>query len=322
MLDIETMTDRTLKERKIEMWDSYKYIVGYGVGQYYETVKEELFQAVALTYLCDRKWDEVQPEEYDGILTISRRRLSDLENVLVVVMVGSRWIYEAIRKELESLGMAVVHVDEFLGVKKEIDGRMLKKDYPDGKYEDTRGNIIYFDQTLPDNIKILLVGCNSKLSIKRNLIINSLRIRLGNKGICLIGENTEIVGANLYVSNAKLSIGSDCLFSTEVLIRTHDGHHIFDLNTRKRINFAKDVFVGDNVWIGQRAHLLGGTRIGNGSLVGANAVTSGRFGEHQIIAGNPARCIRENICWSRDDTDYFDRTCLEECKSKDALKYL
>ena len=322
MLDIETMTDRTLKERKIEMWDSYKYIVGYGVGQYYETVKEELFQAVALTYLCDRKWDEVQPEEYDGILTISRRRLSDLENVLVVVMVGSRWIYEAIRKELESLGMAVVHVDEFLGVKKEIDGRMLKKDYPDGKYEDARGNIIRFDKSLPDNIRISFRGKSNEIIIEKKLVIDNLFIRMGNNGFCKIGENTEIIGAKFFVSYSRLLIGNDCLFSTEVIIRTHDAHHIFDLETNQRINFSKDVIVEDNVWIGHRVSLLGGAKIGRGSVIGSNAVTSSRFGDHQIIAGNPARCIRENICWSKDNTDYFDRTCLEECKSKDALKYL
>lgn len=40
------------------MWKEYKSIIGYGVGQYCETVKEELFQLVRLTYLCDRKWDK------------------------------------------------------------------------------------------------------------------------------------------------------------------------------------------------------------------------------------------------------------------------
>ena len=299
----------------------YKIIIGYGVGQYYETVKDELFKTISLTYIYDRKWEEDQPEKYDGIPTISKSVLFELENALVVIMIGSRWIYEPIIKELEAWGLSVIHVDEIIGKKKEIDGITLKRNYL-GKYEDTRGNIIYFDETLPDNIRVVLAGCNNKLSIGRNLVVGNLHIRLGSTGICEIGKNTEIVGAIFYVSNAKLLIGNDCLFSLEVLIRTHDGHHIFDLDTHKRINYAKDVIIENNVWVGQRVSLLGGAKIGTGSVVGANAVTSGRFGEHQIIAGNPARCIRENICWSRDDTDYFDRACLEECKSKDAMKYL
>lgn len=39
-----------------DKWKQYKNIVGYGIGQYYETVKEELFHCVKLTYLCDKKW--------------------------------------------------------------------------------------------------------------------------------------------------------------------------------------------------------------------------------------------------------------------------
>lgn len=299
----------------------YKIIIGYGVGQYYETVKDELFKTISLTYIYDRKWEEVQPEKYDGIPTISKSVLVELENALVVIMIGSRWIYEPIIKELEAWGLSVIHVDEIIGKKKQIDGKYLKSIYP-GRYQDARGNKIYFDETLPDNIVISFEGCNNELHIDERLAVGNLRIQFGNNGLCEIGRNTEIIGGSLFISNSKLLIGDDCLFSTEVIIRTHDAHHIFDLETHERINFPRDVIVEDNVWIGHRVSLLGGTQIGKGSVVGSNAVTSSRFGNHQIVAGNPARCIRENICWSKDNTDYFDRTCLEECKSKDALKYL
>lgn len=297
------------------MWNKYKNIVGYGVGQYYETVKDELFQSVPMTYLCDRKWDEEQVKEYDGIPVISVNKLKELENALVIILIGSRRIYEAVMKELKGQGMTVIHVDEVLGRERKIGGSVLKSKYLVGGYEDTRGNKIIFDETLPDNINIIVGGNNNRLTIGRNLVIGNLQIWLGDNSICRIGRDTEIVGAIFYVSNAKLLIGDNCLFSTEVIARTHDGHHIFDLETHKRINYAKDVIVEDNVWIGQRGYLLAGTRIGRGSVVGANAVTSGEFGEHQVIAGNPARCIRENICWSKDDTDYFNRDYLEECKA-------
>lgn len=88
------------------------------------------------------------------------------------------------------------------------------------------------------------------------------------------------------------------------------------------MNYSKDIIIGNQVWLGQRVTLLGGAQIGTGSIVGTSAVVSGRFGGHQVIVGVPARCVRENVCWSKDDTDYFDRSCFMECKSQEALKYL
>lgn len=124
------------------------------------------------------------------------------------------------------------------------------------------------------------------------------------------------------MSDAKIEIGRDCLFVNDVILRTHDSHHIFDGNTHRRVNVPKDILVGDNVWIAYCATLLGGTVIGTGSVVGTCTVTSGEFESHQVITGSPARVLRENICWSRDDTAYFKHDYLEECMSQEVLKYM
>ena len=80
--------------------------------------------------------------------------------------------------------------------------------------------------------------------------------------------------------------------------------------------------IGNDVWIGQNAIILPGAGIGRNSIVGAGTVTSGQFGENLIIAGCPARVIRKQVCWSREDTAYFSYDTLEECASQEALKYL
>ncbi len=59
--------------------------------------------------------------------------------------------------------------------------------------------------------------------------------------------------------------------------------------------------------------MLAGTRMGRGSIVGANDATSNQFGENQIIAGCLAKVIREHVCWRKDNTDYFNHDYLEEC---------
>lgn len=303
-------------------WQKYKVVVGYGIGQYYEKTKEELRKTVKLDYLCDRKWEEGHPDRYDGIEIIDRDGLKRLKDALVVVLIGSRWGYESIRKDIETFGLTALHVDDILYHSREITGKKLKEEFPNGSYEDGSGNHVVFDRTIPDNLLVYFHGQNNKLVVGKNILTGSLQIYFGNNGFCSIGEGTEIIGGCLLASEAKIIIGKDCLFSTEIIVRNHDAHHIFDLNTHKRINYSRDIVIGDQVWIGQRVTLLGGAMIGTGSVVGTNAVTSSQFGDHVVIAGCPAKVIRENVCWSRENTDYFNRDCFDECTSQEALKYI
>lgn len=53
----------------------------------------------------------------------------------------------------------------------------------------------------------------------------------------------------------------------------------------------KPVIIGNDVWIGDSAILLPGTKIGNGVIVGAGAVVRGVVPEYAIIIGNPAQII-------------------------------
>ena len=53
-----------------------------------------------------------------------------------------------------------------------------------------------------------------------------------------------------------------------------------------------DTVIGHDVWIGRDARLLPGARLGDGVIVGANAVVTGDVPPYSIIAGNPARLIR------------------------------
>lgn len=309
----------------MKAWNDGKYshIIGYGIGQYYENTKAELSKYLKLDYLFDRKWEESDKKEYDGIALVRRSDLIKFQNALVIVFTGNTWIYHSIQSDLNDLkGIDHIHVDEIIGRNICLTGKMLREEFPDGIYEDGRNNKIYFDRSLSDKLMVLFQGSNNVLHIRKNVLIENLRIRFGNHGICSIDENTEIIGAEFYVADAKIQIGKDCLFGNQVILRTHDAHHIFDMETHQRMNHSKDIVVGDNVWITSHVTLRGGAGIGTGSVVGTNAVTSNSFGNHVIIAGVPAKIIRENICWSRDDTEYFNRSCLEECVWQNALKYL
>ena len=56
-----------------------------------------------------------------------------------------------------------------------------------------------------------------------------------------------------------------------------------------------DTIIGNDVWIGQGATILPGTRIGDGVIVGAGSVVTGTIPPYSIVGGNPARVLRPRV---------------------------
>lgn len=297
--------------------------VGYGIGYYYSLVSEKIKEKMKLSYLCDRQWDGLNIDSYDGIPVISRDRLAKLECAKAVIFARVPTTKESIAGDLKKIGIDYMFADDILSDQGTVvTGERIRAEGADGIWEDERGNRIFYDETLSDHISVSIRGVGNTVRFGKNIMVNQLVIWLGNHGRVEIGAGTTIVNIKIYAAYASVFIGKDCLFSSEVVLRTHDAHHIFDRNTLSRINDSKDTVLHDHVWVGARGYLLAGTEIGTGSVVGANAVTSGQFKDHVIIAGVPAKVIREDICWSRDDTDLANHMHLEECVHREALKYL
>jgi maltose O-acetyltransferase len=69
-----------------------------------------------------------------------------------------------------------------------------------------------------------------------------------------------------------------------------------DLKARARnrgMEVAKPISIEDNVWIGGAAILLPGVSIGRNAVVGAGSVVTRDVPPNTVVAGNPARVIRE-----------------------------
>ncbi len=56
-----------------------------------------------------------------------------------------------------------------------------------------------------------------------------------------------------------------------------------------------DTVIGNDVWIGQNAVILPGVRIGDGAIIGASSVVGSDVPPYTIVAGNPARTLRERF---------------------------
>lgn len=102
----------------------------------------------------------------------------------------------------------------------------------------------------------------------------------------------------LYENNSTVHIGEGCMFSFGIEIWASDSHSIINAHSKKLLNWGKEIFIGDRVWIGMRAIVLKNSYISADCVVGAGAVVAGQFKKsHCILAGNPARVVKEGISW-------------------------
>ena len=128
-----------------------------------------------------------------------------------------------------------------------------------------------------------------------------IRVVRGKGATIRIGEKTTINQAAISLhETASVTVGRDCMFSTEVRMDPSDMHPIFDRATGERLNPPQDIEIGDHVWLSTRVLVLKGARIGSGSIVGAGSIVAGVVPENTLVVGSPAKVVRENVVWTRD----------------------
>ncbi|MCC8060603.1 MAG: acyltransferase [Clostridiales bacterium] len=145
-------------------------------------------------------------------------------------------------------------------------------------------------------------GDGNRVFIERDCVANELDIWVSDGGTVNIGHNTHFSGKThlACIEGKTIEIGERCLFSTDIVFRTGDSHSILDMNG-VRINPAADIHIGDHVWLGQQVTVLKGANVSSECVVGTGALITGKqFEANVIIAGSPAKTIRENITWYHD----------------------
>lgn len=115
---------------------------------------------------------------------------------------------------------------------------------------------------------------------------------------CEYGFNIT-VGDNFYADfgcvlqdAAKITIGNHVFLGSGVSIFTA-GYPVYAPIRNENLEYAKDVTIGDDVWIGGNVTINPGVHIGSNVVIGSGSVVTGDIPDGVMAAGNPCRIIRK-----------------------------
>ncbi|MBW9199773.1 acyltransferase [Bacteroidales bacterium SW299] len=135
------------------------------------------------------------------------------------------------------------------------------------------------------------VSCDmtNSLSFRHVTVITGKR----NMGGVFLKKRAEISADCFLVAKDRIEIGENSTLAFRVTILTTANPNA-PYNLLKNIYqpVSKPVIIGDNVWIGACSVILPGVTIGNMSVVAAGSVVTKDVPPHVLVAGVPARIIK------------------------------
>ena len=128
------------------------------------------------------------------------------------------------------------------------------------------------------------VGTN--VNIERNAVFGPL-LEIGNDSG--VGINCEMYG--------PVIIGENVMMGPEVVVYTSGHKHDrIDIPMGKQgDDGVKPVMIGNDVWIGRRAIIMPGVKIGDGCIIGAAAVITKDIPDYSVAVGSPAKVVKSRL---------------------------
>jgi acetyltransferase-like isoleucine patch superfamily enzyme len=148
------------------------------------------------------------------------------------------------------------------------------------------------------------LGRANKLHIGDGSIIEG-SLAFQREGAEIIIGKHSFIGSSLIACATRIEVGDNVLISWGCCIVDNNSHAI---DWEKRKDDVKDWYVGnknwshvdtqpvkinDKCWLGFNVTVLKGVQIGEGAVVGAGSVVTKDVPAWTIVAGNPAKVIRE-----------------------------
>ena len=121
-------------------------------------------------------------------------------------------------------------------------------------------------------------------------------LKISTDPALIIGDRTSINYQTIISVARRVSIGSDVMIAGNAQIFDNPSHPISPARRLAHesitLEDTREVVIGDNVWIGSNALILRAS-IGSNSIVAAGSVVTKDVPPNTLVAGNPARLIRD-----------------------------
>ena len=165
-----------------------------------------------------------------------------------------------------------------------------------------RGAIVVLGGAVPPR-DLLLFSDSPLVVLGRDSSLSGAELCCGDEATLVVGDDVVTVGGARIDSRhgGLVSIGRDGLWAGEVRVLSDDMHPIRDREGRRLNAYGGTVIVEEHVWLGLEAIVLSGAHVGAGSVVGARSLVKGRLPANAVCVGSPARAIRHDISWDKED---------------------
>lgn len=148
-------------------------------------------------------------------------------------------------------------------------------------------------------LKITVIECHKqakffiqgKVSLHRGCLVV-----VRDQGILKIGTDTYLSEGCKVTCRELIEIGENCAIAWGVQIIDTDEHSIIWPDQTSQ-SMTAPIRIENHVWIGCNAIILKGVTIGENSIVAAGSVVTRDVLPNSLVAGNPAKVIRENVNW-------------------------
>jgi acetyltransferase-like isoleucine patch superfamily enzyme len=140
--------------------------------------------------------------------------------------------------------------------------------------------------------RVQLSGCGEVVlgeGVSFNGTVVPIELVTYTSGRIEIGDRTFINYGSSIAARASVKIGSYCHLGHYTFVMDNDQH---DVVRHTELPQSDPVIIEDHVWIGSKAVILPGVRIGSRAVIGAGSIVTKDVPPRCVAAGNPARVLR------------------------------
>ncbi|MBH0096662.1 acyltransferase [Psychrobacter sp. NZS113] len=152
-----------------------------------------------------------------------------------------------------------------------------------------------------NKLKIDINGSHNRITIGEKVKFSGQLLIVGNHLHIHIGNHTTAIDCYILARDKSVTIGESCMISRGIEIRATDVHKVYDIETNVRVNKAhSDVILGDHIWIAANVTISKNVSIASGCIIAAGSfVNKPVETPNCMVAGTPAKIIRQNVRWER-----------------------